>query len=119
MHDPIIYALPFNIVVLAPVLAGLAFAPGAMDRAFGPDGPARRILGCVYLAIALASGALIVFRLQGADWTTLAAFTLFAVQIAYKTATVFAVGPRNPVVATNIVVVVVQVAAIALHLAQG
>lgn len=119
MHDPIIYALAFNIVVLAPVLAGLAFGRGAMDRAFGPDGPARRILACVYLAIALASGALIAFRLQGADWTALAAFTLFAVQIAYKTATVFAVGPRNPVVATNILVIVVQVAAIALHLAQG
>ena len=119
MVDPLGYALAFNIVVLAPVLLALAFGRGAMDGAFGPDSPARRILACIYLGIALASGVLIAFRLQGSEWTTIATLTLFAVQIAYKSATVFAVGPRNPVVATNILVIVVQLAAAGLFLTQG
>ena len=119
MVDSLGYALAFNIVVLAPVLLALAFGRGAMDGAFGPDGPARRILACIYLSIAMASGALIAFRFQGAAWTTVATFTLFAVQIAYKTATVFAVGPKNPVVATNILVIVVQVVAVGFYLARA
>ncbi len=119
MQDPLIYALAFNIVVLAPVLLALAFGRGAIDGAFGPDTPARRILACIYLAIALASGALIAFRLHGAAWTTIATLTLFAVQIAYKSGTVFAVGLRNPVVATNILVIVIQLAAVGLLLTHA
>lgn len=42
-------ALGLNIVILVPVLWGLA--AGQMDAAFGPDTDARRILACVYAAI--------------------------------------------------------------------
>ena len=106
--------LAFNVVVLVPVLAGLLAAPRAMDRAFGPgDAPARRILGCVYAAILAASLALLGAQAAGLAGADVPALTLFAVQIAYKLLTIPAVGLANPVVATNLLVVLVHAGSIA------
>lgn len=110
----LIAALALNILILTPVIAGLAF--GNMDGAFGPDTDARRILACVYVAIAVLSAALIVLHVGNAPWAVPMTLSLFAVQITYKVATVVAVGLSSPVILTNVVVVAVQCAAVAAWL---
>lgn len=100
-------ALGLNVLILIPVIWGMP--KGAMDAAFGPDTDARRILICVYFAIALVSAALIVLHLVNQSWAVPMTLALFAVQITYKLATVLAIGGTNPVVMTNLGVVAVQV----------
>lgn len=106
----LIAALGLNIVILIPVISGLL--SGAMDSTFGPDTDARRILTCVYIAIALASAVLIALNLMDHPWAVPMSFALFGVQIVYKLATTVAVGLASPVVLTNLCVVAVQVAVI-------
>jgi len=110
----LIAALALNIVILFPVVVGLLGS--GMDPAFGPDTDARRILTCVYAAIALVSLGLIALHVAGHSWAIPMTFALFAVQITYKLATVVAVGLASPVVMTNLLVVAVQVVVIALSL---
>lgn len=104
-------ALGLNIVILVPVLWGLA--AGQMDAAFGPDTDARRILACVYAAIALVSAGLIALHVAQHPWAVPMTLAVFALQISYKLGTVFVVGLSSPVVVTNLAVVAVQVVVIA------
>ncbi|WP_299551865.1 hypothetical protein [uncultured Tateyamaria sp.] len=106
----LVAALGLNLIILVPVISGLM--NGTMNEAFGPDTDARRILACVYAAIALASAALITLHIGNHSWAVPMSFALFGVQITYKLATVVVVGLGSPVVLTNLVVVAVQVTAI-------
>ncbi|MEL6451715.1 MAG: hypothetical protein AAFQ19_10680 [Pseudomonadota bacterium] len=112
----LVAVLSLNLLILGPVIAGLLSGGAGMAVIFGPDTPARMILLCVYAAIALVSAALIGLHAVGHGWAVPMTFALFAVQITYKLATVVAVGVGNPVVVTNLVVVAVQVIAIAAYL---
>jgi hypothetical protein len=68
---------------------------------FGPDTPSRRILACLYLAIAAVSAvALLVVPLRMGI-----VVVLFPLQILYKTLTVFFVADlKNPVPWWNLVI---------------
>ena len=65
-----------------------------LDVVFGPDTPSRRILACLYLAIAAVSAvALLVVPLRMGIIVV-----LFPLQMLYKTLTVFVVADwKNPV----------------------
>lgn len=114
----LVAALALNIVILIPVILGLL--SGSMDVPFGPDTDARRILTCAYGAIAFVSAGLIGLHVLGHVWAVPMTLALFSVQITYKLGTVVAVGLANPVVLTNLLVVLAQIAAIAAwSLARG
>lgn len=115
----LVAALVLNLVILVPVLWGLITEAVGMDAAFGPDGVARRILTCIYGAIALASAALIALHGAAHPWAVPMTLALFGVQMIYKLGTAWVVGLRNPVVITNVVVIVVQIAAIGLAFKAG
>jgi hypothetical protein len=72
-----------------------------LDVVFGPDTPSRRILACLYLAIAVASAvALLVVPLRMGI-----VVVLLPLQILYKTLTVFFVADwKNPVPWWNLVI---------------
>lgn len=115
----LIAALILNVAILAPVIWSLGIGSPGMDAAFGADTHARRILTCVYGAIALASAALIALLSVAHPWAIPMTLALFGVQISYKLATVWLVGLGNPVVVTNVVVIVVQTLAILNALRAG
>jgi len=108
----LIAALVVNLLILVPVVLGLLSNTDAMNSAFGPDLPARRILTCVYAAIGLVSVGLLALHSFGHVWAVPMTVALFAVQITYKLATVAMVGLTNPVVVTNMGVVAIQVVAL-------
>lgn len=92
-------SLALNILVLAPVCAGLLLAAKWTVPAFGPPAPARGILLSIYLAIGAMSALLVACPRREA----IAA--LLAFQIAYKLTTPFTVGSiRNPVVVSNLLI---------------
>ncbi|MEM6760346.1 MAG: hypothetical protein AAF601_12790 [Pseudomonadota bacterium] len=105
------FTLAVNIAILVPVIFGLAL--GNMDDAFGPATDARRILACVYFAIAVLSAVLIALHLGKHSWALPMTLALFAMQIAYKLATVATIGLGSPVVVTNLAVVALQLTVIA------
>ena len=72
-----------------------------LDVVFGPDTPSRRILACLYLAIAVASAvALLVVPLRMGI-----VVVLLPLQILYKTLTIFFVADwKNPVPWWNLVI---------------
>lgn len=105
-------ALILNIAILVPVIWSLVNGAAGMDAAFGPVTDARRILTCVYGAIGLCSAALIALHSLAHPWAIPMTIALFAVQITYKSATVWVVGPAHPVVIANMVVIVVQFSAV-------
>jgi hypothetical protein len=104
----VIFALCFNIIVLVPVVTALMVFPVPAEHGFGPLTSGRLILTSIYISIALVSGALIVMHRQRLNWAMPMSVALFAVQITYKLITVPLVGLGNPVVITNLLVVVVQ-----------
>ena len=77
-----------------------------MTAVYGPDSPARRILVCLYGTIALASAAALVAQFGAGvpEISRSIALVMFPLQIVYKVATVFAVGLRNPVVVSNVII---------------
>ena len=94
-----------NVVVagLLPALM-LSRAPTpAMDAVYGADAPARRILACVYGAIAAMSAyAFIAWAwLDQSSAPLVIGLVLFPLQIVYKLATLAAVGPAHPVAQAN------------------
>jgi hypothetical protein len=101
----IIVSLVVNVAVagfFGVVLAlGLSKILPHADAVFGPDSPSRRILACLYLAIALVSLAglsIPQFRLP-------IVFVLFPLQIIYKLLTVVIVRDlRNPVPWCNLAI---------------
>ncbi len=94
-------SLIVNIAVLIPVVGILLATDRPAERAYGPDTAARRILGCLYAAILIASAVLLAGAWMGRD-VLAHAQALLAVQVIYKIATLPAVGPRNPVVIANL-----------------
>lgn len=106
-------ALVLNLIILLPLLWVLRADSPAMIACYGPDTAARRILSCVYGAIAVASAGLIALHVVGHPWALPMTLSLFSVQILYKTATAYIVPLRNPVVQTNLAVVGVQGVALA------
>lgn len=95
-----------NILVLLWLVVSLSQGSPSMDMPYGLDTPARRILGCVYGAILLASVAglgLLGWRGVGHSFVYFT-LTLFGLQIVYKVLTAVAVGPSNPVVLANLAI---------------
>jgi len=94
-----------NIAILLFVCRAMFSNTKDVEAAFGPPSTARAILACVYFAIMSASMVALACAAWGAPQVTHhIAWVLFPLQIGYKTATAFAVGLRNPVVITNVVV---------------
>jgi hypothetical protein len=104
------------VVTIIPILI-FRNAP-AMTTVYGPDSPARRILACLYGTIALASGAALVtqFALGRPEFSVQIALILFPLQIAYKFATIPAVGLRNPVVISNLFIAIFQATSLGVWL---
>ena len=79
-----IAALILNIVVLLPVLIWIGQDTASAERAYGRDTQARRILTCIYIAIAMASAGLLGAHMLGNpdahSWTQ----ALLGVQVFYK-----------------------------------
>ena len=103
---PIVVAsLVVNVIVAGFFGIATGFSLDSMlpklDVVFGPDTPARRILACLYLAIAGASVvALVVVPLRMSI-----VVVLLPLQIAYKMLTLFFVADRkNPVPWWNLVI---------------
>lgn len=102
-------SLGVNILVLAPVLAGLLLGAARAASVFGAPSPARGILTAVYAAILAASAALLLMRDAAAP-----AAALLGVQVAYKLLTPLTVGTlRNPVVVANLGVAALHSATLA------
>lgn len=69
-----------------------------LSRPFGADTEARRILACLYIAIAVTS----MVAIFNESWLIPIVTVLFSLQILYKVLTVFAVQDiRNPIVISN------------------
>jgi hypothetical protein len=77
-----------------------------LARPFGADTEARRILACLYIAIAVAS----IVAVVNESWLVQIVTVLFPLQILYKVLTIFAVQDiRNPIVISNVVIAVLHV----------
>jgi hypothetical protein len=96
----LVISLVVNVAVLVPVLWGLASGNTGANAAFGIDTPARRILACIYLAIAVISAGLLVWPDGRATYGP----GLLTVQVAYKLLTVAALGAGHPVAMANLAI---------------
>jgi len=105
----IIASLVVNVVVAGFFGVVLAFGltrilPHA-DAVFGPDSPSRRILSCLYLAIAIVSVVAIVLP----QYRLPIVLVLFPLQIIYKLLTLVIVRDfRNPVPWSNLAISVLH-----------
>ncbi|MBM7070265.1 hypothetical protein [Actibacterium sp. 188UL27-1] len=107
----ILFSHVVNIAVAGLLAVLIMRGAPSMDPVYGADSPARRILGCVYGAIALASVlALGIYAVYGRDshfvWLTT---VLFSLQIVYKLLTVPVVGLSHPVPRANLAISVLHV----------
>lgn len=98
-----------NLAVLIPVLIALARRSPAMDAAFGPDTPARRITASFYLAIVCASALAVVVPAAALSIGQ----TLLPLQVLYKAITLPALGWANPVARVNAAVAAVHTGTLA------
>lgn len=112
-------ALILNICVLLPVLRWIHKDAHSVRDALGPDSPARRILTCIYGAIALSSLGLLGALWAGVPQATAWAQALLGVQILYKVATLPMVGGRNPVVISNLAIAAFHATALWLSAAPA
>ena len=102
-------------VVVAGLLPVLLFTGRPhMESVYGPDTPARRILACVYAAIALASAAALLARFSqpSSSLPVRVALVLFPLQIVYKLSTLPAVGWTHPVAVSNALIAALHAAAL-------
>lgn len=114
MFALVVAALLVNVAVTAVlpvVMLSPAYDVGAV---YGPDGPARRILACLYGAICVLSLHALVSAFVLGDVAGMYAIArvLFPLQIVYKLATLPAVGWASPVVKSNLAIVVLLAAAL-------
>jgi hypothetical protein len=92
-------SLTLNVLVLVPVVFGMARDAEWARRSYGERTAARGILLSIYVAILFASAAMLVRANESA------VATLLALQVAYKLTTPFTVGTvRNPVVLSNLAI---------------
>ncbi len=99
----LVTAYAVNVAVAGSLSVILIAGSAGMDRVYGPDTPARRILACLYGAIAAASlvGLGAVFAKPALAFAI--AQVLFPLQILYKLATFPVVRDlRNPVPWANL-----------------
>lgn len=90
-----------NIVVLVPVCMLILRDGAEAARVFGPNGTARQILVCMYLAIL---GASVTGMVQPA-WALAIALPLLTIQVFYKTLSVFLIKDKStPVLWFNLVI---------------
>ncbi len=108
----LIAALILNLIILIPVVTALVSQNDGMQAVYGPPSDARRILTCLYAAIALVSAGLLVLHVSAHPWALPMTAALFGVQMVYKTMTVPAVGLASPVVKANAGIVAIQLVAI-------
>ncbi len=102
-------ALVVNIVVAGFWGVTLLLRHQTAVDTFGADSPARRILACLYLAIAGAS----VIALVNPALTSTIITTLFPLQIGYKLLTVLTLpSPRHPVALSNLLIAFLLCAAL-------
>ena len=116
----LVLALAINCVITYPLsLMILIIKPERIDKVYGVDTEARRILGCMYLAIAIVSSLAMAVWIakRNIHKTLVLAVPLFAVQIIYKVASAFAVGlqDKNPVIIANLGVVAFQLLTLAFN----
>jgi hypothetical protein len=98
-----------NVVVAGIVGILLLSGSGRMESVYGADAPARRILACLYVAIAASSA----WALLDAQRLVVTAQVLVPLQILYKLATVYAVRDRhNPVLWWNVGISVLHAVAL-------
>ncbi len=101
-------ALVANIIVAGFWGVTLLLRRCAATETFGADSPARRILACLYLAIAGASSVALAYPALTIAIVT----TLFPLQIGYKLMTVFALpSVRHPVAVSNVLIALLLIAA--------
>ena len=96
------FSLMLSIVVLVLVAASLLVGAAWTRDAYGPATPAQGILLAIYLAILLLSVAILV------TGPTQHAPAMLALQVIYKVLTLPLVGPRNPVVLSNLGIALVH-----------
>jgi hypothetical protein len=102
-------SLSLNILVLLPVVAGLIGDATWARAAFGVRSPARGILTSVYLAILIASIALLALNFTVPDRAAGPAIGLLTVQVIYKVLSPFLVGDAgHPVVRSNLAIAAVH-----------
>lgn len=90
-------------VLVAGMMGSLLFfnSNSQIIEVFGPQTPARQILSCVYLSIAIMSSVALISKRK----TISIAIVLFPVQIVYKILTLIAVSEiLNPVPWSNLAV---------------
>lgn len=99
MHPMILASLALNIAVLVPVCLGLITRSNWAVTAYGGMTPARGILTSLYLALLIASAALLLMPVP-----ELVA-GLLLIQVVYKLTTPFTVESfTHPVVVSNLVI---------------
>ncbi len=90
-------SLAVNILVLVPIVFGMAIGSPIIDRAWDEFTASRGILASIYFTLLVLSGILII--------KTIPVFVvpLLATQVIYKITTPFTVGTiMNPVVISNL-----------------
>ena len=102
-----------NVLVAGTVALLIRRGGMAASAAYGPDTDARRILACLYGAIAAASGAAIAAQPLDPDLPVRIALVLFPLQILYKLATWPEVGWRSPVVRANVAIAALHAVSLA------
>lgn len=92
-----------NTLITLPLALAIWRDHPGVGEVYGKDAPARRILGCVYLAIGLVSFYALLMAVFGQTEIARAiGFTLFPVQIIYKILTAVALRVTHPVVIANL-----------------
>jgi len=105
-HGLVLFALLFNVVVCYLLtIQLLILKPVGMDEVYGNDTDARRILACMYFAIAVVSTFLLL-PVHTATQRITAAWPLLTLQMVYKLTTVAAVGLSSPVVVSNLIIAI-------------
>ena len=105
-------SLTVNILVVFPLsIMLLIIKPKRVDKVYGPDTDARKILASIYFAIGVASTwtMYLLWKTTSSETTTddtagviTMALSIFYLQIIYKLTTIFTVGIQNPVVVANV-----------------
>ena len=99
----IVYLSHIVNVLVAGMMGTLLFfnSTSPIIEVFGPITPARQILSCIYLSIAVMSSVALISKSK----TTSIAVVLFPIQIVYKILTLIAVSDvLNPVPWSNLAI---------------
>ncbi|MBI1362480.1 MAG: hypothetical protein GC134_00660 [Proteobacteria bacterium] len=95
----------FGVLLFRNLVENFPPVSARLEAVYGTDAPARRILACVYLAIALMS----VACLASAEVLYAVSAPLFVMQIVYKVLTSASVGTlKHPVVVANLLISVLH-----------